>query len=264
MNTYAAFAYKLQAPFELEFDTANHGRPMSLVIGDVSPSGDIIHEAQDKGRPDTLVVRKDDSGIFVTYGDLDASLEPNRITFNQKPDEGVLERSVLPLHRLLVVDDAFGLHGSAVKLGDEGVVFIGDSGVGKSSTANALVEQGHALLADDVTLIKNGAILPAPAYTRLWQGPEKVRSHVQGTEQLEVPIRAVVRLTRMDATPAAFQAYLPHVFVLSNPPAEWRKTQFLRLAEFARTNELKTFLMPVDPNGEPSHVDALLEGIQAW
>ena len=42
------------------------------------------------------------------------------------------------------------LHGSAVRVGDLAVVFVGVKGEGKSTTAATLVQRGHDLLTDDV------------------------------------------------------------------------------------------------------------------
>lgn len=62
------------------------------------------------------------------------------------------------------------LHGSAVKVGDHGVIFLGDSGIGKSTLAGALQKQGYPLLADDIcaiTISENGEALIIPGFPRL-------------------------------------------------------------------------------------------------
>lgn len=45
-------------------------------------------------------------------------------------------------------------HGVLVEVFGEGVLILGDSGIGKSETAIALVERGHRLIADDAVEIK--------------------------------------------------------------------------------------------------------------
>ena len=66
------------------------------------------------------------------------------------------------------------LHGSAVLVNGGAVIISGDSGVGKSTTAFALVNLGYPLLTDDVVVIKhtvNGQMVVQPAHSRikLWQ-----------------------------------------------------------------------------------------------
>lgn len=56
----------------------------------------------------------------------------------------------LLLHRRGVL----ALHGSAVEIGGEAHIFLGDKGSGKSTTAAALVAAGHRLIADDVVALE--------------------------------------------------------------------------------------------------------------
>ncbi|MDX8526568.1 serine kinase [Mesorhizobium sp. MSK_1335] len=45
------------------------------------------------------------------------------------------------------------LHASAIAVGGESVIFMGDKGAGKSTTAGAMIRAGHRLLADDVVAL---------------------------------------------------------------------------------------------------------------
>lgn len=45
------------------------------------------------------------------------------------------------------------LHASAVGFGDQGVVFVGSEGAGKSTTAAALAKRGHPVLSDDIAAL---------------------------------------------------------------------------------------------------------------
>ncbi len=49
------------------------------------------------------------------------------------------------------------LHASAVAKDDRAVLFMGLSGAGKSTLASAMIERGHALLSDDITVIRERA-----------------------------------------------------------------------------------------------------------
>ena len=65
------------------------------------------------------------------------------------------------------------LHASAVETGAGAVLFVGPSGIGKSTLAAALVERGCRLLADDVSALVLGAggrpaMRPAFPCVRLW------------------------------------------------------------------------------------------------
>jgi hypothetical protein len=65
------------------------------------------------------------------------------------------------------------LHASAVAVEGKAVLFAGEPGMGKSSTAAAFAEQGFALVADDVAGIRRdggGRLVVAPSFPlmRLW------------------------------------------------------------------------------------------------
>ncbi len=53
--------------------------------------------------------------------------------------------------------DSVSKHGVLVEVYGEGILILGDSGVGKSETALELVKRGHRLVADDIVIIKKGA-----------------------------------------------------------------------------------------------------------
>lgn len=98
----------------------------------------------------------------------------NRIEYEMHPDMG-LDVVTLPLlgtvmalllHRrgLLV------LHGSAVEIGKQAVVFVGDKGAGKSTTAAALVAVGRRMLTDDIVALQrleDGRIQLLPGYGQI-------------------------------------------------------------------------------------------------
>lgn len=70
------------------------------------------------------------------------------------------------------------LHASAVAFGDAAVAFVGSEGAGKSTTAAALAQHGHAILSDDVVALAehDGSFLVHPAYPYLCLWPESVES----------------------------------------------------------------------------------------
>ena len=65
-------------------------------------------------------------------------------------------------------------HGVLVEVYGEGILLLGDSGVGKSETAIELVKRGHRLIADDAVEIKR-----VSANTLVGQAPEIIRHYVE-------------------------------------------------------------------------------------
>ena len=65
-------------------------------------------------------------------------------------------------------------HGVLVDVYGEGILILGDSGVGKSETAIELVKRGHRLIADDAVEIKR-----VSAKTRVGSAPEIIRHYVE-------------------------------------------------------------------------------------
>lgn len=65
-------------------------------------------------------------------------------------------------------------HGVLVEVYGEGLLLIGDSGVGKSETAIELIKRGHRLIADDAVEIKR-----VSSKTLVGQAPEIIRHYVE-------------------------------------------------------------------------------------
>jgi HPr kinase/phosphorylase len=65
-------------------------------------------------------------------------------------------------------------HGVLVEVYGEGILLLGDSGVGKSETAIELVKRGHRLIADDAVEIKK-----VSAKTLVGTSPETIRHYVE-------------------------------------------------------------------------------------
>ena len=65
-------------------------------------------------------------------------------------------------------------HGVLVEVYGEGVLILGDSGIGKSETAIELVKRGHRLIADDAVEIKK-----VSAKSLVGSAPELIRHYVE-------------------------------------------------------------------------------------
>jgi HPr kinase/phosphorylase len=65
-------------------------------------------------------------------------------------------------------------HGVFVEVYGEGMLIVGDSGIGKSETAIELVKRGHRLIADDAVELKK-----VSAITILGSAPELIRHYIE-------------------------------------------------------------------------------------
>lgn len=70
--------------------------------------------------------------------------------------------------------ERISLHGVLVEVYGEGILLLGDSGMGKSETAIELVKRGHRLIADDSVEIKR-----VSAKTLVGSAPELIRHYVE-------------------------------------------------------------------------------------
>ena len=90
------------------------------------------------------------------------------------------------------------LHGNAIKVGKEAIIFVGPSGVGKSTAAAGFYKRGYSILADDLSVIDNSNnVLPSYPQIKLWADAidrlsydrsrfERIRSQV---DKFEMPIK---------------------------------------------------------------------------
>ncbi len=77
-------------------------------------------------------------------------------------------------HLNVALADRITRHGVLVEVYGEGVLLLGDSGVGKSETAIDLVKRGHRLIADDAVEIKR-----VSDRTLVGAAPEMIRHYVE-------------------------------------------------------------------------------------
>ena len=66
------------------------------------------------------------------------------------------------------------MHGVLVDIYGEGVLIVGESGIGKSETALELIQRGHRLVADDAVEIKR-----ASRQTLIGSSPEVIRHYIE-------------------------------------------------------------------------------------
>ncbi|MEO0374628.1 MAG: hypothetical protein AAF329_08395 [Cyanobacteria bacterium P01_A01_bin.17] len=108
------------------------------------------------------------------------------------------------------------LHGSAVSIAGKAVVFLADSGEGKSSMAAALHAQGHLLLTDDLTVID----LSMPMRVAIAGTPIKLNPQMAQALQIKVPSQPLPsekHLYHIDP-PLCEPQELDRIFILSTDP----------------------------------------------
>jgi len=117
------------------------------------------------------------------------------------------------LHR----QEAVVLHGSAVKIDEGAIIFLGPSGIGKSTLATAFAQNGFSLLTDDVAFVKfemeNACVIPSYPQTKLWR---------ESLDALSIPSKELKSLysrinkfsVRMDRAFEAKPQMLHAIFIL--------------------------------------------------
>lgn len=90
------------------------------------------------------------------------------------PLDTSLFMSALISHLNVALAERITRHGVLVEVYGEGVLLLGDSGVGKSETAIDLVKRGHRLIADDAVEIKR-----VSDKTLVGSAPEMIRHYVE-------------------------------------------------------------------------------------
>ena len=107
------------------------------------------------------------------------------------PDEIPLENTIAyvlgpVLGVLLRLRGVTCLHASAVSIESRAVVFAGQTGTGKSTTAAAFARQGYAVIADDVVALseEEGAFRVLTTYPHLCLWPESVQMLYDSPEAL--------------------------------------------------------------------------------
>lgn len=117
--------------------------------------------------------------VHLTWGAVGDLLieEGRRITVLPRPDadEDALRLFILGagLGVLLHQRGLLVLHASGVVIGDRIIGFIGSKGWGKSTTAASLHQRGHALISDELLVVRfddrdQPLVMPGPPQMRLW------------------------------------------------------------------------------------------------
>ena len=125
------------------------------------------------------LMRYDISALVICHG---ASAFPECLEMAEKYDRNVfvtpddtsdfMADVISSLHTHLAPRTT--MHGVLVEVYSEGMLLLGDSGIGKSETAIELVKRGHRLIADDAVEIKK-----VSSKTLVGSAPEVIRHYIE-------------------------------------------------------------------------------------
>lgn len=107
-----------------------------------------------------IAYEKSEEALLITIQDVGKFFlnQQNEILFFRfdNVDDNTIRTYILGtcLGFFLIRKGLFAFHGSAVQTTGGIVIFVGDSGVGKSTTAAKFLKEGHKILTDDVCLIE--------------------------------------------------------------------------------------------------------------
>lgn len=159
--------------------------------------------------------------------------------------------------RLFVLSEALGLvlfqrgvfllHGSAVKIDQKAIVFLGQPGAGKSTTAAAFVKAGFTILSDDMTAIgfdneQKAVVWPGFPEIKIWQST--VQNLGFDTNLLEPAFEGHHKylLRQAEDTFPVKPLPLQQIFIVKGPHS--KKTGFIKKIE-APLELLRHFPLPV-------------------
>lgn len=309
---YTAFGLRIRSDRPIPFEPSSDARGQHLILREAPqlrstvdrPAARCLHDAEDlPGGPRLRVYRVAD--VFVIeHPDYVLRLHPGeyRIDYCLSFDNDeafrfglMVERIAIPLFALLTRQHTVGVHGSAVTLGDRAWLFIGPSGVGKSTTARTLLNHGAQLLTDDLTLIDvvQHAVMPGCPAVRLWEPEGAVEQAIQDTQLTERTAKRWFRLARRHVASSAasigglvvldplapasgaqrfsferlrgqqaFAAVMRQVFNFSDPDAGFALRQFRNVKALLAEHRVVRYSYHRSKSGKPTHVEPLIEALR--
>ena len=194
MQTYQAYGLKIQSEFTLPELITGVGEPEIFIRkGTVNPPELVETNIQRQGK--TAYFGGNINSAYLQWQGVGNFLAQDGHTLIVDPEENQVDSQLLNLY---ILSEALGLilhqrgffllHASAVKVGEQAIIFAGAPGAGKSTTAAAFSQQGYPVLGDDMVAMKleaNGKVMVYPAFpqVKIWQ--QSVRGLNYDTSDLQ-------------------------------------------------------------------------------
>ncbi|WP_123538511.1 hypothetical protein [Halosimplex salinum] len=209
MYHYAAYGLSIQSAFELPELPAVDGAPApDVTIRDdaveaVPRSVDAFGEFRVQAEPGVARLSYESVGTFLVESGERVTFDPVAAdTLDDPTVRRLLEKEILGL--ALHQRDRLVLHASAVSVDGEAVLFLGEQGAGKSTTAAAFHQAGHDVLEDDMVVIRTDGEVPtvAPGVPQIRLEPDCADAiGIEQTDEFPDVEQVDKVLKRLDSTP---------------------------------------------------------------
>lgn len=192
---------------ELSLNTISMpGNPEKILISstDVNRPGLELNGFYDYYDPKRIIVFGNAETAFLSSTSPEKRSKVLNEIFSKKPPAAIVARGLTPTPELVDATKANGVpllstpettsslvarlvsfmnvemapritrHGVLVEVYGEGILLVGDSGVGKSETAIELIKRGHRLIADDAVVIKR-----VSAISLVGEAPDNIKHFIE-------------------------------------------------------------------------------------
>ena len=192
---YKAYNLTVETPFPIRELVAIKPQKTDIIIKELPVANSLSQVNTQEGYfEDEMRVQTNDTELLITIKGLVKFYSPDVHTIHIEREAGVSDDDVVLyllgtcLACLNMLRGVFALHGSAIHTEKGSLLFIGNSGVGKSTTAAKMIAKGYKLQADDVSFIYFDAhnqawVYPAYPQLKLWDtSVEKLGIEKKGLE----------------------------------------------------------------------------------